>query len=263
MRIADEGKAKRAEAEQSLVKMEGDLKTALASARAKATGMRRQRRRQRLTAGMAGDRRMTRDPPAAALRPRRRWRCSRSPRAPPPARRRSREASAAIADGGSAGAAHRRRRAAAERPDAEGVLRRGRGRPDRQRPDAPRYRRRPTCRSPPTTWCATSPHRALRRICRRRRPLRPQRDAGAAAPLGQAGARRGDDRRLDLARGRRARPRQRRRLHPPAGAPDRPRRRRSARAATSTSSCSSSNSAERTAFADQVRRAATRASRRR
>ncbi len=39
LRIADEGKAKRAEAEQSLIKMEGDLKQALASAKAKATGM--------------------------------------------------------------------------------------------------------------------------------------------------------------------------------------------------------------------------------
>ncbi len=38
LRIADEGKAKRAEAEKSLVKMEGDLKQALSSARAKATG---------------------------------------------------------------------------------------------------------------------------------------------------------------------------------------------------------------------------------
>ena len=41
----------------------------------------------------------------------------------------------------------------------------------------------------------------------------------------QAGAGRGDHRRLDLARGRRARPRQRRRLHPAARAPDRPRHR--------------------------------------
>ena len=47
------------------------------------------------------------------------------------------------------------------------------------------------------------------------------RDAGAAPPLGQAGARRGDDRRLDPARGRRPRPRQRRRLHPAPRAPDR------------------------------------------
>ena len=38
MRIADEGKAKRAEAEQSLIRMEGDLKQALASAKARATG---------------------------------------------------------------------------------------------------------------------------------------------------------------------------------------------------------------------------------
>ncbi|MFO1207977.1 MAG: toxic anion resistance protein [Amaricoccus sp.] len=39
LRIADEGKARRAAAEQSLVKMEGELKDALAAARAKATGM--------------------------------------------------------------------------------------------------------------------------------------------------------------------------------------------------------------------------------
>jgi uncharacterized protein YaaN involved in tellurite resistance len=38
LRIADEGKAKRSEAEKSLIKMEDDLKQALASARAKATG---------------------------------------------------------------------------------------------------------------------------------------------------------------------------------------------------------------------------------
>jgi uncharacterized protein YaaN involved in tellurite resistance len=39
LRIADEGKAKRAEAEQSLVRMEGELKNTLAAAKAKATGM--------------------------------------------------------------------------------------------------------------------------------------------------------------------------------------------------------------------------------
>jgi len=39
LRIADEGKAKRAAAEQSLIKMEGELKETLAAARAKATGM--------------------------------------------------------------------------------------------------------------------------------------------------------------------------------------------------------------------------------
>ena len=38
MRIADEGKAKRAEAEQSLIKMEDDLKQALASAKSRGTG---------------------------------------------------------------------------------------------------------------------------------------------------------------------------------------------------------------------------------
>ena len=38
LRIADEGKAKRAAAEQSLIKMEGDLKEALASAKARTTG---------------------------------------------------------------------------------------------------------------------------------------------------------------------------------------------------------------------------------
>ncbi len=38
LRIADEGKAKRAQAEQSLVRMEGELKDALSSARAKQTG---------------------------------------------------------------------------------------------------------------------------------------------------------------------------------------------------------------------------------
>ena len=49
LRIADEGKAKRAAAEQSLVRMEGELKDALASAKARATGTRRQHRRERLT----------------------------------------------------------------------------------------------------------------------------------------------------------------------------------------------------------------------
>ena len=39
LRIADEGKARRAEAEQSLVRMEGELKQALSSARSKATGL--------------------------------------------------------------------------------------------------------------------------------------------------------------------------------------------------------------------------------
>lgn len=39
LRIADEGKAKRAEAEQSLVRMEGELKSALSAARSKATGL--------------------------------------------------------------------------------------------------------------------------------------------------------------------------------------------------------------------------------
>jgi uncharacterized protein YaaN involved in tellurite resistance len=38
LKIADEGKARRAEAEQSLVRMEGELKDALAAARARATG---------------------------------------------------------------------------------------------------------------------------------------------------------------------------------------------------------------------------------
>ncbi len=38
LKIADEGKARRAEAEQSLIKMEGDLKQALSAARSKATG---------------------------------------------------------------------------------------------------------------------------------------------------------------------------------------------------------------------------------
>jgi uncharacterized protein YaaN involved in tellurite resistance len=39
LRIADEGKSKRREAEASLVRMEADLKEALAAAKAKATGM--------------------------------------------------------------------------------------------------------------------------------------------------------------------------------------------------------------------------------
>ena len=39
LRIADEGKAKRAAAEQSLIKMEQDLKQTLAAAKARATGM--------------------------------------------------------------------------------------------------------------------------------------------------------------------------------------------------------------------------------
>jgi uncharacterized protein YaaN involved in tellurite resistance len=39
LRIADEGKAKRAEAEAKLVQMEGDLKDALASAKSRATGL--------------------------------------------------------------------------------------------------------------------------------------------------------------------------------------------------------------------------------
>ncbi|WP_424932026.1 toxic anion resistance protein [Amaricoccus macauensis] len=39
LRIADEGKAKRAEAEQSLVRMEGELKQTLAAAKSKATGL--------------------------------------------------------------------------------------------------------------------------------------------------------------------------------------------------------------------------------
>jgi uncharacterized protein YaaN involved in tellurite resistance len=39
LKIADEGKARRAEAEQSLVRMEGELKDALAAAKARATGM--------------------------------------------------------------------------------------------------------------------------------------------------------------------------------------------------------------------------------
>ena len=38
LRIADEGKAKRAEAEQSLIRMEGDLKQALAAAKSRGTG---------------------------------------------------------------------------------------------------------------------------------------------------------------------------------------------------------------------------------
>jgi uncharacterized protein YaaN involved in tellurite resistance len=38
LRIADEGKAKRAEAEKSLVRMEGELKSALSSARARPSG---------------------------------------------------------------------------------------------------------------------------------------------------------------------------------------------------------------------------------
>ena len=38
LRIADEGKAKRAAAEASLIRMEGELKDALASAKARATG---------------------------------------------------------------------------------------------------------------------------------------------------------------------------------------------------------------------------------
>jgi len=38
LRIADEGKAKRAAAEESLVRMEGELKGALASAKARTTG---------------------------------------------------------------------------------------------------------------------------------------------------------------------------------------------------------------------------------
>ncbi len=39
LRIADEGKAKRAEAEQSLIRMEGELKSALSAASSKATGL--------------------------------------------------------------------------------------------------------------------------------------------------------------------------------------------------------------------------------
>jgi uncharacterized protein YaaN involved in tellurite resistance len=39
LRIADEGKAKRAEAEQSLIRMEGELKDALSAAKAKQTGL--------------------------------------------------------------------------------------------------------------------------------------------------------------------------------------------------------------------------------
>ncbi len=39
LRIADEGKAKRAEAEQSLVRMEGELKQTLAAAKSRATGL--------------------------------------------------------------------------------------------------------------------------------------------------------------------------------------------------------------------------------
>ena len=39
LRIADEGKARRAEAEQSLVRMEGELKQALSSAKSRATGL--------------------------------------------------------------------------------------------------------------------------------------------------------------------------------------------------------------------------------
>jgi uncharacterized protein YaaN involved in tellurite resistance len=39
LKIADEGKARRAEAEKSLVRMEGELKDALAAAKARATGM--------------------------------------------------------------------------------------------------------------------------------------------------------------------------------------------------------------------------------
>jgi uncharacterized protein YaaN involved in tellurite resistance len=39
LKIADEGKARRAEAERSLVRMEGELKDALAAAKARATGM--------------------------------------------------------------------------------------------------------------------------------------------------------------------------------------------------------------------------------
>ena len=38
LRIADEGKARRAAAEESLVRMEGELKDALASAKSRATG---------------------------------------------------------------------------------------------------------------------------------------------------------------------------------------------------------------------------------
>jgi uncharacterized protein YaaN involved in tellurite resistance len=38
LRIADEGKAKRAAAEQSLIRMEGELKDALASAKSRGTG---------------------------------------------------------------------------------------------------------------------------------------------------------------------------------------------------------------------------------
>ena len=85
LRIADEGKAKRAEAEQSLIKMEGDLKSALASAKAR-------RRPAWATASAAasdGRRMAARAAPSTEFRGRGGGPRRPPPRRSPPARRRA------------------------------------------------------------------------------------------------------------------------------------------------------------------------------
>ena len=189
LRIADEGKAKRAAAEQSLVRMEGELKDALASAKARATGTRRQHRRERLT-GRDDDGCLpccddrppdARRVPRLAARPRR-WRSSpAAPHGPVPA---DPAAKAGHRARRAAGAALGRRRA----PPGGESLREfyasvegdltasGRMRRDTAPADVALHRRRPDPR--------LRPHRAARRVRRPRRPLRAYRGAGAACAAG-------------------------------------------------------------------------------
>ena len=233
LRIADEGKAKRAAAEASLVRMEGELKDALASARRRATGRRRARRRLNEGAAWTARGKASRAARrcgralalAVALRRGCRMhqpastRCRRpaAPPAPPAGRRDRARGREPLRDF----YASIERDLVVERPDAPGYRAGGRA----------LHRRRPRPR--------LRADRALRRILRRRRPLRPPRDAGAAPALGPAGAGGGDDRRLDLRRGRGPRPGEHRRLHLAPRPVDRARHDARRRARTRTSSCCS------------------------
>ena len=119
LRIADEGKAKRAEAEQSLIKMEGDLKrrARLGQGR-RPTGMGDSVGRQRLTGPDGGRLRVDASPAPRAL-----GRGGRRLGARSPARRRGRRRSREASTSGRRGGAARRRAppatSAAGRRDAE------------------------------------------------------------------------------------------------------------------------------------------------